>query len=131
MSHTSSLSILQHKLALADDAIARINKKLHLVNSLRASISNQIQAITTHHPPHSKLYPDFESTTRSFETNYWQNICDFHTRRNDTTLTDAQRFQLEADIYHFNETDARIPPDRSDYSTYAVSISPPSSPDHI
>lgn len=131
MEHTISLFTLQQKLALADDAISRITTKLHLVQSLRDSISNQIDAIVLHQPSHAKLYPEFESVTRTFETNYWLNISDFHTRRNDNTLTEEQKLQLEADIYHFHETDARIPPDRRDFSTYAVSISPPSSPEHI
>ena len=131
MPHKPTLFNLRHKLSLANDAIERNYTKLLFVQSLRASIVNQIDTILLHQPPHAKLYTEFETATRIFESNYWTNILDFHTRHNSSEITIAQIALLEADIYHFDETVERIPPDRSDFSLYYVYPSPPSSPDHI
>ena len=122
------LDTLRNKLYLANDAIKRINKQLHFTTSLRASILTQIEHIISHQPPSTKRYVEFESATRIFETNYWIHILDFQTRHN-RDLSIEQTALLEADIYHFEETEERIPPDHREYSHY-VHPSPPSSPDH-
>ena len=129
MPHKPTLFTLRHKLSLANDAIDRIKSQLRFVQALRTSIDTQINTIIINQPPHAQLYAEFESATRTFENNYWINLCDFHTRRNDPTITSSQLTLLESDIYHFNETEARIPPERNEYSLYNVYPSPPSSPD--
>jgi len=129
MSHAPTLDTLRHKLYLANEAIESINTKLRFTTSLRASIINQIDHIISIQPHSTKKYAEFESATRIFETNYWINILDFH-QRHHRDLSIEQVALLEADIYYFDETEERIPPDRSEYSLYNVYPSPPSSPDH-
>ena len=108
------LDTLRNKLYLANEAIENINKQLRFTTSLRASILTEIDQIISQQPPPAKKYVVFESATRIFETNYWIHVLDFQTRyRRDPSYD--QIALLEADIYHFSETEERIPPDHRDY----------------
>ena len=108
------LDTLRHRLSLANEAIENINKQLSFTTSLRASILTQIDQIISQQPRSTKKYVEFESATRLFETNYWIHVLDFQTRyRRDPSY--EQIALLEADIYHFYETENRIPPDHRDY----------------
>ena len=108
------LDTLRNKLYLANEALEDINKKLRFTTSLRASILTQIEHIISQQPPPTKKYVEFESATRIFETNYWIHVLDFQTRYSrDPSI--EQIALLEADIYHFYETEERIPPDHRDY----------------
>ena len=108
------LDKLRHRLSLANKAIENINKQLRFTTSLRASILTQIDHIISQQPHSTKKYVEFESATRIFETNYWIHVLDFQTRyRRDPSS--KQIALLRADIYHFYETEERIPPDHRDY----------------
>ena len=120
--HTVQDTQLRHKITLADDAIVRNQAKLDLVNSIRERTIEQIRLIISIQQPYHTVHDTFENLAINFETRYWWNRCEFMERDSllDTEPLNVQlyseaKYNLEAEILHFLDTENYIPPDPQDF----------------
>ena len=118
---TSSLSNLQRKLDLANDAILRLQQKIIFVQSIADATLLEINLFSVTHARYQTVHNEYETRVRTFESNYWLSVFEISERSHrgfddpSAIITTEDFIALETDRDHFIQSLSTIPPDLNDY----------------